>query len=293
MYVVIGASGFLGSYILKNLLEKTQDDVLATYSRARPTWGNGPKLRWQKTDVCSLDDLNALNVSMAEDAKVIYLAAYHHPDKVEENPLIAWENNVIALAQALKALDRAGCFYYSSTDSVYGEGSKDKRFLETDATRPVNLYGKHKALAEQITLTFGGNVVRFPFIIGPSLLPDRPHFFDKIKKDLLNGTPIEMFEDSYRSALDFDQCASLLISLIETYGAKAEKIVNIAGDEALSKYEVAKIIAQRFGLDESLIKPVSIEGSQQIFKAKRAATALIDNGKIKKLLGLDVIKLKF
>lgn len=30
MYLVIGANGFLGSYVLKNILEKTDDSIMAT-----------------------------------------------------------------------------------------------------------------------------------------------------------------------------------------------------------------------------------------------------------------------
>ncbi len=293
MYVVVGASGYLGSYLLKNILEKTQEEVLATYRGAPPGFATGARVRWHQTDVCASSDLEALNAAMSEGAKIVYLAAYHHPDKVEENPLVAWEHNIIALATALKALTKAGCFYYSSTDSVYGEGDKNRRFLETDATLPVNLYGKHKALAEQMVLTFGGNVIRFPFIIGPSLVPNKPHFFDNIKQELSSGKTVEMFEDSFRSALDFNQCAGLLIALIEKYGACAEKIVNIAGDDGLSKYDVARLMARKLGLNESLIKPISIGKAVQIFKAARAATALIDNGKLKRLLGLETVKLEF
>ena len=101
-----------------------------------------------------------------------------------------------------------------------------------------------------------------------------------------------MFEDSYRSTLDFNQCAKLLVMLIEQCGACSEKILNIAGDDVLSKYDVALLMAEKYGLDKKLIKPISVKQNNAIFKAKRANSAVLDNTKIKKILNLKEIKLE-
>lgn len=291
MYLVIGGSGFLGSYIIKNILEQTQDDVVATYTSNEPIKKND-RVQWVKLDVCDVDALKQLNKQIDPQTKIIYLAAYHHPDKVEENPSLAWNINIVALANAVNILNKASCFYYSSTDTVYGEGSKDFAFDEQSPLTPVNLYGRHKVLAEQITLAHGGNVVRFPFIIGTSLVESKKHFFDFIKADLEQGKVVEMFEDSYRSTLDFNQCAKLLVMLIEKYGACSERVLNIAGDDVLSKYDVALLMAEKYGLDKNLIKPISVKQNNAIFKAKRANSAVLNNTKIKKILNLKEIKLE-
>ncbi len=291
MYLVVGGSGFLGSYIIKNILEQTQDNVIATYTSNEPVKKND-RLQWIKLDVCDVEALKQLNKQIVPQTKIIYLAAYHHPDKVEENPQLAWNINIVALANAINILDKASCFYYSSTDTVYGEGDKSFSFKEDAPLNPVNLYGKHKVLAEQITLAHGGNVIRFPFIIGTSLVEHKKHFFDFIKSDLEQGKIVEMFEDSYRSTLDFNQCAKLLVMLIEKCGACSEKILNIAGDDVLSKYDVALLMAEKYGLDKKLIKPISVKQNNAIFKAKRANSAVLDNTKIKKILNLKEIKLE-
>ena len=226
------------------------------------------------------------------NTKIIYLAAFHHPDKVAEFPELAWKINIIALANAVNLFGKANCLYYSSTDTVYGEGTKDRKFIETDTYAPVNLYGRHKALAEQICLTKGFNIVRFPFIFGPSLIEGRPHFFDNIKADLEAGKVVEMFSDSYRSTLSFNQCAYYLISLIEKFGSCPEKIVNIAGDDVMSKFDAAIVLANKYGLDKSLIKPVSVTQNTGIFKAKRAASGTLDNAKLKTLLNIKEIHLE-
>lgn len=291
MYLIIGASGYLGRYCIKNILENTNDKILATYTKTLPVFEDS-RVEWITLDVCDVEALKALSLRVDENTKIIYLAAYHHPDKVEENPELAWNINIVALANAVNIFHNAKCLYYASTDTVYGEGSKNKKFVETDSYASVNLYGRHKALAEQICLTRGFNVVRFPFIFGPSLVEGRPHFFDNIKADLEAGKTVEMFSDSYRSTLSFNQCAYYLVALIEKFGACPEKIVNIAGDDVMSKFDAAIALADKYGLDKSLIKPVSITQNTGIFKAKRAASGTLDNSKLKSLLHIKEIHLE-
>ena len=193
MYVVIGGNGFLGRYCIKNILEHSEDQIIATYAHGDKPVFSSPRLEWMKLDVCDNEELDELNRKIDKQSKCIYLAAYHHPDKVEENPGLAWNINIVALAEAVNRLDKLGCLYYVSTDTVYGEGSNKRKFVEDDNCAPVNLYGKHKVLAEQIVLTAGLNVVRFPFIFGPSLVEDRPHFFDRIVEELKRERRLKCF----------------------------------------------------------------------------------------------------
>lgn len=292
MYLVMGGSGFLGRYIIKNILELTDEKVIATFSSNKPEFEN-ERVHWEKVNVQDRNDINKINNMIDNGTKVIYLCAYHHPDKVEENPALAWDINITSLAYVVNALTNARCFYYSSTDTVYGEGSIDISFTEDYPTNPVNLYGKNKVLAEQITIAKGFNVVRFPFIIGTSLVEYKKHFFNKIVEDIKSKKVVEMFNDSYRSTLSFNQCAKFLIKIIEKYGACDEKIINIASDKPLSKYDVVIKMCEDFNLDKSYVKGISINNCDGIFKAKRAKNAVLDNTKLKKLLNIEKIELEF
>lgn len=292
MYLIIGASGYLGRYCIKNVLEKTDETIVATYSEKEMPSFADKRLDWLPLDVCDVSSMRDLSKKTDGNTKIIYLAAFHHPDKVEEFPDIAWRINIIALANAVDIFSKAKCLYYSSTDTVYGEGSKDRKFLETDRYNPVNLYGRHKALAEQIVLTHGFNVVRFPFIFGPSIVEDRPHFFDNIKSSLEKGETVEMFSDSYRSTLSFNQCAGFLVDIMEKFGSCQEKIINIASDGIMSKYDAALFLAEKYGLDKKLIRAISVKQKNAIFKAKRAETAVLDNTILKRLLSIDKISLE-
>ena len=293
MYCIIGANGFLGSYILKSILNKTQERVVAC-CRDISLVGDTLKderITWKNLDICDFDAVNSFcNEYKDEDKKIVYLAAYHNPDLVEKNPRIAWNTNITALSFFLNAMENVSAFYYPSSDSVYGNSIDGKIFKEDDKTNPVNTYGKQKALAEKIVNTYGYQVVRYPFLIGTSLLSSKKHFYDYIVENLRSGDGMDMFSDSYRSTISFRQAADYLVDLIEM-GDK-HPIVNISSDKALSKYDVGIIIAEKLGVDKNLVRAIKVEDSEGIFVAKRASSTIMDNKLLKSIFKLEEISLE-
>lgn len=295
MYVVIGANGYIGSYIIKNIIQYTSDSILAIGRHVEEKKIEYGRVFGMQCDITNDRDIVKLSqkVAMMENVKIIYLAAYHHPDDVKKNPKVAWNVNVTSLSKVLNSLDNVKCLYYVSTEMVYGEGNKEKLFSEKDELKPVNLYGVQKKVAEAIVLGYGYNVVRFPFVIGPSLLPGKKHFYDIIVDTVRSGNVIEMFEDAYKSALDFDTATKLVIELTKMDTEVVPKILNVAGDSILSKYDIGVEIAKANGLDEQLIKSIRLSQDNKIFNEKRASCTLLDNTLLKKTLQLDTIKMKF
>lgn len=290
MYLIVGANGFLGSYLIKNILELTSDNILATDLICPEE--NNPRVAWQRCDITSEDNLRKLYERTKEQKlKVLFLAAYHHPDAVLKNPQIAWNVNVVALAKFLGLFDNIATMYYPSTEVVYGE-MKDRPFKEDDPLNPVSRYGELKTVAERMVNVAGFNVVRFPVLMGPSLLKDKKHFYDEIVETVKNGGEMEMFADQTRSMIDFDTAAKVVVLLVENDAAHQYPIVNISGDEALSKYELGVRICHANNLDDKKIKPISLDGDNTIFTAKRAKSTLLDNSLVKSILGLDELKIK-
>lgn len=295
MYLIIGGSGFLGSYIIQTILNMTSERIVATCRNISnvPDF-DGDMVSWQVCDVTDYSQVKNLNRQMAEQErqyKVIYLAAYHNPDLVEKNPRLGWDVNVTSLSFFLNCMDGVETLFYPSSDSVYGNSKDGYAFCEDDPLDPVNAYGRQKAVAEALVTGYGYHAVRFPFLIGSSLLKSRKHFYDVIVEKICSGEGIEMFADSYRSTLHFRQAAELLIQLMEEHSEDCPPIVNICGDEGLSKYDVGRAIAGRFGQDGGVIRPVSLDdGIDGVFEGKRAKSTLMDNSRLKRLLGLQEIK---
>ena len=288
MYSIIGANGYLGSYIRKVILEDTNEDLLCV-CRNVPEKEDDDRVRWFSCDISDRREVDALveELKKYEDLKIVYLAAYHNPDLVEQNKKLAWDINVTSLSYFLNETEFASEIYYASTDSVYGESKDFYHFKESDPLSPVNYYGHNKCAAEALFIHKGRNVVRFPFLISPSLA-GKPHFYDRIVASLRNNEAFEMYEDSYRSSLSFENAARLLIMLMER--RDDHPIVNVCGDKDLSKYDVGKLIAEREGLKEELIVPIRMgEISVEGFVTKRATSTLMDNTLLKQILDLESV----
>ena len=292
-FLIIGASGYIGSYFLKNILETTSNNIIATHTINSSPSITDDRIKWLNLDVTDFSQTDSFCdhlASLNEKFNVIYLSAYHHPDKVEENRNLAWNINITSLSNIINKIPNINTFYYSSTDSVYGESINDHRFTEENSHKPLNEYGNQKSLAEAITIARGYNVIHYPFLIGPSLT-DKKHFYDHIVDDLSNGKQVEAFEDSYRSSLDFNSASKYTLDLIAKYDDKQVGIVNICSDKKLSKYDVILDIAQKHSFKKESVSPISSQKLNSIFVAKRPGTTLMDNSKMKKLLSLTKVEL--
>lgn len=291
MYVVIGANGFLGRYCIQGILEQTDENVTAT-ARNIQNLEDTDRVHWEKCDIAMESEFDRL-LSMIKEydrIKVIFLAAYHNPDLVEANPSYAWDINVTALSRCLNKMTFVERLFYASTDSVYGDSIDHYHFKENDPLNPVNRYGRNKAAAEAVVRYLEFHVVRFPFLIGTSLVPGKRHFYDNIVENLTNGKEVEMFENSYRSSLHFHTAASLLIQLMEMPLREVPPILNVCGDRDLSKYDIGLLAAEKLQVSEKLIKPIKIFENDAVFKTKRAVSTVMDNTLVKKVLQVDRIE---
>lgn len=291
MYAIIGANGFLGNYIIRAILNQTNDEILAVDTNC-PEDEARTRVEWRRCNILNDDDFDGIvnDLRNLSPVKVIFLAAYHHPDLVAKNPQTAWSLNVTTLSKCINKLHFVSRLFYASTDSVYGNSIYNYHFKETDDLNPVNIYGKNKAAAEAIIKYAGFTVVRYPFLIGPSLVNGKKHFYDQIVKNLKSGERVEMFCDSYRSSLDFNTASALMINLCEL-NRDIPSIINISGDEDLSKYDVGQMIAQKLGISSEQIVPVKMSERTDIFETPRAASTLMDNSLLKELLHLDSVHL--
>lgn len=294
MYLILGGDGFLGTYIIKNILSSTDEKIFAT---TRMVTGNeyeskNSRVCWEKCDITDFDNVESLRSKFAgniNEMKVVFLAAYHHPDEVVKHWDTAWHVNITCLAYFLNCFRECKCLYYSSTDSVYGESIDGYAFSEKDLRRPVNPYGKQKCIAEDLVIGYGRHVARFPFLIAPSLVEGRKHFYDVIVDELSAGREMEMFSDSYRSSLHFNDAAGILIELIEKHFNELPEAINICADQPLSKYEVGLMIADKLGVNTNLVKSMRVGDGGGIFKTKRAKSSIMDNSRLRQLLGKDIL----
>ncbi len=151
---VVGAAGMLGKAVVQRFTDS--GDEVGAYTRAQ------------------LDVTDGLAVRQAVEATrpawVINCAAQADVDHCENNVLEAYRINALApwnLAAACRSVG-AGLVQVS-TDYVF-DGTKVEPYIETDPTRPINVYGKSKLEGEMHVAAVAEKyyVVRTAWLFGPT-----------------------------------------------------------------------------------------------------------------------------
>lgn len=287
MILIVGC-GFLGNYLLKEISKKTNESVVATIRNSKNSFYVS-SAEYIYCDVSNNKDIEKLiEKCRSKDLTVFYLASCHDVDYVFENPEKAREINVQALDNFIKNVPNIKRLFYASTDCVYGEGKDfDGRFKEGDPLNPINEYGRQKIEAENIVISNGYNVLRFPYMFGPSL-STKKHFYDKLYFALLNDGEIELIDGMKRSAISYWQAAKIICDLFAL--EKLPQVINVCGDDSVSKYDIGCVLALKNSVSLNRVKRISEKDGKKFFKDKRATCIEMDNSLLKSLLNIEKIK---
>jgi UDP-glucose 4-epimerase len=147
-FLVTGANGFIGSYVVRELTERG-DEVIAFDLRPPSSDPKvlGERLTWVQSDVRQLQ--NVENVVIAHRPEVIIHMAGLLQFGCMENPRLAVELNVLGLSNVLEAARKHGVrrVVTASSSAVYGPLKTDVR--ESASIPPnVSLYGATKFFGE-------------------------------------------------------------------------------------------------------------------------------------------------
>lgn len=149
---VTGGAGFIGSYIIRELIKKdhviTVFDNLSTGHRSNVPDG-------VKLIIGDIRDKELLTQSLAGHDAVIHLAAQAIVPVSVKNPAETYAINVDGGRNLLEASIKNGVkkLVHSSTTAVYGNPKKQP-ISEDDPKKPVNPYGESKLMFEKICSEF-------------------------------------------------------------------------------------------------------------------------------------------
>ena len=151
--VVTGASGNVGTAVVRALSADERVGAIAGVARREPEW-QVPKLRWVTADVGE-DDPDALDAVMAGADAVIHLAWLFHPARTPE---VTWRTNVLGSVRVFEAAARNSvpALVYSSSVGAYSPGPKDRAVDESWPTHswPTGAYTREKAYVERVLDAF-------------------------------------------------------------------------------------------------------------------------------------------
>ncbi len=257
--IVTGGSGFIGSRLIKRLIESTNhkvlniDNLLIGSNQANvKSFENNERYSFTKKDISdsSIPDL-------LRDYKpdvLMHLAAESHVDRSIESPESFLKTNIFGTFNLLEAIKNYNIkqkkevlFHHISTDEVFGElNENDNPFSEISNYSPNSPYSASKAASDHLVRAWG-TTYDLPYIITNCSNNYGPHqHIEKlIPKVIFNGLsnqPIPVYGKGrqIRDWLFVDDHVDALIKVIEK--GKIFETYNIGGNSELRNVDVVKKI---------------------------------------------------
>ena len=213
--LITGGSGFIGSALIRYIINHTQDLVInidkLTYAAnqlALKEVEDNPRYAFEKVDICDLKALEAVFEKYQPDC-VIHLAAESHVDRSIDGPAAFIQSNIVGTYSLLEV---ARHYYYTlsaekqavfrflhvSTDEVYGDVTGALTLsIETSSYAPSSPYSASTASADHLVRawyrTYG-----LPTMITHSANNYGPYQFEEkliplMIVNALNGKPLPVY----------------------------------------------------------------------------------------------------
>ncbi len=264
--LVTGASGFLGGWLVRLLLERG----LEVRALVRPGRGLG-SLEGLGLELARGDVADGASLARAVRGcdVVFHLAGVRRAPRREDFFRVNAEATRTLLEACLAAAPRLERFVLAGSLAACGPSREGKR--EEDGFDPREWYGESKAEAERIALSYAGRmpvaVARPPRIVGPG---DRENlfFFKLVRAGFLlgvSGPPRPL------SFVDVEDCARGLVLLAERPAAVGESFF-LASSERTDLEALQGEVARALGVRPRRVRvPVA---------ALRAAAAVADGASL-------------
>lgn len=168
--LVTGASGLLG---------KTLCPMLD--SEGWQYWACNSKI----FDITNTKMVNEIMNKISLDF-IIHLAGYTNIDQAEDNPELAYSVNQLGTRNIAKIAKKHDIpILYVSTDNVF-DGNSTTPYKTTDATNPINVYGKSKLAGEKeiIKATKKHYILRTSWLYGTGGYVDAMLTFSNFRKEI-------------------------------------------------------------------------------------------------------------
>jgi dTDP-glucose 4,6-dehydratase len=165
--LVTGGCGFIGSTLVKYLLENTDHIIInvdkLSYASSVESLNNVKncgRYFFEKIDICDTDSLERVFRQHFPES-VIHLAAESHVDRSIDDPLTFIKNNINGTAGLLEVVRKylngihenvlkKFRLHHVSTDEVYGSLGETGLFNEASAYRPNSPYAASKASSDHL-----------------------------------------------------------------------------------------------------------------------------------------------
>ena len=280
---ITGASGRLGGHLCL-ALSNHYDVIALSHQHAVPE------------DLCSfksrLDLLDSTCFEVMLDnmkpTAVVHAAALSDPNTCENRKDHSLSVNVdVPKHLAKMCSERNIGFYFISTDLVF-DGEKG-HYKESDSVNPINTYGEHKAMAEELICELHSSpiIFRLPWMFGHPVIGESS--LKQWAVQLKQGQALMGFTDEYRSAVSYSVAAEGIAELVVHFeNLKARlgqvqeaQVFHLGGIETVSRFHFLCQMAELLHCSTELIHGQTQK--EAIMPAKRPSDVTLDSRKARSL----------
>jgi len=306
--LITGGAGFIGSALIRHLLNHTEHQVLnldkLTYAgnlESLASVAANPRYRFVQADIADSMAVSQALVEFQPDA-IMHLAAESHVDRSIDGPAAFIQTNIVgtyALLEAIRSYwmqlepvrKAAFRFHHISTDEVYGDlHGVDDLFTENTPYAPSSPYSASKAASDHLVRAWQ-RTYGLPVLLtncsnnyGPYHFPEK--LIPLVILNALDGKPLPVYGNGQqvRDWLYVEDHARALLKVVSE--GKVGETYNIGGHNEQKNLHVVESICAL--LDELAPRQNGSYKEQISFVSDRPGHDLryaIDASKIERELG--------
>jgi dTDP-glucose 4,6-dehydratase len=260
---VTGGAGFIGSALVRHLIENTDHEVLnfdkLTYAGTLSTVervAGSDRYRFVQSDICDAEAVRAAVGEFRPDI-ITHLAAESHVDRSIDGPGAFVQTNVVGTFTMLsearsywqeldEAARQAFRFHHISTDEVYGSLGDEGLFTEDTPYDPRSPYSASKAGSDHLVSAWG-HTYGLPVLItncsnnyGPYHFPEK--LIPLMIAKALAGDPLPVYGagDQVRDWLYVEDHVRALQAVFER--GVVGRTYNVGGHNEMQNIEVVHTV---------------------------------------------------